>query len=175
MSPRRMARLPVLLRMGTLLLVAAGPTACATTDCDPTQGGLIQGIRCDSSGGFDARIKDRQNQQASLLDQQMALEREIQGVEAQRAGLASQIETKQAEQARAEQQLAAVRRKLASGQQQNVALQKQAKSLEADIAKSKADINGLSQQDQQKKARLAKLSREQQNLDQEYKAATGGK
>lgn len=137
MSPRRMARLPVLLRMGTLLLVAAGPTACATTDCDPTQGGLIQGIRCDSSGGFDARIKDRQNQQASLLDQQMALEREIQGVEAQRAGLASQIETKQAEQARAEQQLAAVRRKLASGQQQNVALQKQAKSLKRTSPKAR--------------------------------------
>ncbi|MBL8668174.1 MAG: hypothetical protein JNM48_12000 [Rhodospirillales bacterium] len=149
--------------------------ACAATDCDPTQGGLIQGIRCDSSGGFDARVKQRQEQQQSLLDQRMQIEQESQQLEAEQRDIAAQLAEKQAEQQRAERELAAIRRKLAGGQQQNAALQKQAKGLEADIAKTKSEIGSLSQVDQQKQARLAELTREQQGLDREYKAATGGR
>ncbi|MFO1146446.1 MAG: hypothetical protein U1E33_07865, partial [Rhodospirillales bacterium] len=80
-----------------------------------------------------------------------------------------------AEQQKAEKELAAVRRRLATGQQQNAALQAQAQGLEAEVAKAKADIGKLSMVDQQKRARLADLAREQQNLDKEYKAATGGR
>ncbi len=70
---------------GAAVWIAArlGLAGCAATDCDPTQGGLIQGVRCDASGGFDARIKERQDQQASLLDQQMQLERESQALDAE--------------------------------------------------------------------------------------------
>ena len=80
-----------------------GLAACAATDCDPTQGGLIQGIRCDASGGFDARVKQRQEQQASLLDQQMQIERESQQLEAEQRDVAAQLAGKQAEQQQAEQ------------------------------------------------------------------------
>ncbi len=149
--------------------------ACAATDCDPTQGGLMQGIRCDTSGGFDARVKQRQEQQQSLLDQRMQIEQETQQLEAEQRDVAAQLAQKQAEQQRAEHELAAVRRKLAGGEQQNATLQKQAKRLEADIAKAKSDIGTLSQVDRQKQARLAELTREQQNLDREYKAATGSR
>ncbi|MFO1127645.1 MAG: hypothetical protein U1E66_04305 [Rhodospirillales bacterium] len=172
-----MTRRRMILRSAAPLIVAgilaASLAGCAATDCDPTQGGLMQGIRCDASGGFDTRIKQRQDQQASLLDQQMALERESQALEAEQRDVAAQLQQKQAEQARAQQQLAAVQRKLKGGQQQNAALQKQAKDLEAQVASTKADIATLGQADQQKKARLAELTREQQSLDQEYKAATG--
>jgi chromosome segregation ATPase len=170
-----MRLLPAVVWAGALIMIAAAPGGCAPTDCDPTQGGLLQGMRCDASGGFDARIRERQNEQASLLDQQMALERESQALEAERRDVAVRLQQKRTEQAKAEQQLAAVRRKLAGGQQQNAALQKQASGLEAEIARTKADINDLGRQDQQKKARLTELTREQQNLEKEYKAATGGR
>ena len=68
-----------------------------------------------------------------------------------------------------------MRRKLKGSQQQNAALQKQANGLEAEVARTKAEIGDLGRLDQQKKARLAELSRERQNLDQEYKAATGSR
>jgi septal ring factor EnvC (AmiA/AmiB activator) len=170
-----MRSLPAIVRAGLVTGVTAGLAGCAPTDCDPTQGGLIQGVRCDASGGFNARIKERQDQQASLLDQQMALERESQALEAERREVAARLQQKQTEQARAEQELAAVRRKLKGSQQQNAALQKQANGLEAEVARTKAEIGDLGRLDQQKKARLAELSRERQNLDQEYKAATGSR
>lgn len=170
----RTRRVPTL-AAAALIVVVAAASGCAPTDCDPTQGGLIQGMRCDASGGFDARIKERQDQQASLLDQQMALERESQALEAERRDVAARLQQKKTEQAKAERQLAAVRRKLAGGQQQNAALQKEAAGLEAEVARTKADINDLGRVDQQKKARLAELAREQQNLDREYKAATGSR
>lgn len=163
------------LRAGLLSVAVAGLAACAATDCDPTQGGLVQGIRCDASGGFNSRIKQRQDQQASLLDQQMQIERETQQVEAEQQEVAAQLAQKQAERQKAEKELAAVRRKLATGQQQDAALQAQAKSLEAEVARAKADVGKLSAVDQQKRARLADLAREQQNLDKEYNAATGGR
>lgn len=163
------------LRTGLLSIAVASVAACAATDCDPTQGGLVQGIRCDASGGFDTRVKQRQEQQASLLDQQMQIERESQQVEAEQRDVAAQLAQKQGQQQKAEKELAAVRRKLAAGQQQNAALQSQAKALEADVARAKADVGTLSTVDQQKRARLADLAREQQNLDKEYKAATGGR
>ena len=79
------------LRAGLLSITVAGAAACAATDCDPTQGGLVQGIRCDASGGFDARVKQRQEQQASLLDQQMQLARESQQLEAEQRDVAAQL------------------------------------------------------------------------------------
>ncbi|MFO1119613.1 MAG: hypothetical protein U1E38_05730 [Rhodospirillales bacterium] len=163
------------LRAGLLSITLAAIAGCAATNCDPTQGGLVQGIRCDASGGFDTRVKQRQEQQAALLDQQMQIERESQQLEAEQRDVAAQLTRKRAEQQKAEKELAAVRRRLATGQQQNAALQAQAQGLEAEVAKAKADIGKLSMVDQQKRARLADLAREQQNLDKEYKAATGGR
>lgn len=163
------------LRAGLLGITVAGVAACAATDCDPTHGGLVQGIRCDASGGFDARVKQRQEQQASLLDQQMQLARESQQLEVEQRDVAAQLAQKQAAQQKAEKELAAVRRQLAAGQQQNASLQAQAKALEADVARTKADVGKLSAVDQQKRARLAELAREDQNLAKEYDAATGGR
>jgi chromosome segregation ATPase len=71
--------------------------------------------------------------------------------------------------------LAAVQGQLRRGRQHNAALQQRAKTLEADIARSKAEVNGLGQVEQQKKARLAALARERQSLDREYDAAIGGR
>lgn len=157
--------------MGAVLALGA----CAATDCNPTQGGLMQGIRCDATGGFDARVKQRQEQRQSLLDQRLQIEQETQQLEAEQQDVAAQLAQKQGEQENAKRELASVRRKLAGSQQQNAALQKQAKSLEAEIARADTDIGALSRVDQQKQARLAELTREQQNLDREYKAATGGR
>jgi chromosome segregation ATPase len=170
--PRSLLRCRPVARALALVLGLGG---CAATDCDPTQGGLVQGIRCDASGGFAGRIQARQDEKDALLDRTLQLERETQLVEAEQQQLAADLERKRAEQRRAEAELAAVQGQLRRGRQHNAALQQRAKTLEADIARSKAEVNGLGQVEQQKKARLAALARERQSLDREYDAAIGGR
>jgi chromosome segregation ATPase len=159
--------------LGMLLLASCAPSS--GSDCDPTQGGLFQGIRCSGAGGgFDQRVQARKDQEATLLARRAELSRESERLEAERQTVAADLATQQAEQKRAKAELAAVERKLKSGQQQNRALQQQKKALEADVARTKAEVDQLAAVDANKRARLAELQKEQDNLDKEYKAATGG-
>lgn len=150
-------------------------SSCAATDCDPTTGGFIGAIRCDASGGYEERIREREDQHATLLTRRADLLREQQQIEAERRQAALQLRNKQAEQKKAEADLAAVRNQLAGAKKNDKALQQQAKTLEADIADAKSDMDALAEAEQQKRARLSELESEQKALDAEYQAVTKGR
>jgi chromosome segregation ATPase len=164
-----------ILRFASLLVAALLLSSCAATDCDPTTGGFIGGIRCDASGGYDKRIKEREDQHAALLTRKADLTREQQQIEAERRQAALQLRNKQAEQKKTEADLAAVQEQLAGAKKNDEALQQQAKALEADIADTKSNMDALAQTEQRKRARLGELETEQKALDAEYRALTGGR
>lgn len=157
------------------LLAGLAVSGCAGAggDCDPARGGLIGGISCDTSGGYDRRIAERQAEQASLAQRSAELTAERDAIEAERREVARTLEAKKAERAKAEKQLADVRRKLGTGQQHNRTLQGEAKKLEADIRQNEADVARLKKTDDTKAARLAELKREKDLLTKEYDAYTG--
>ena len=162
-------------RFASLPVAALLLSSCAATDCDPTTGGFIGGIRCDASGGYEKRIQEREDQHAALLTRRAELIREQQQVEAERRQAALQLRNKQAEQKKAEADLAAVQRQLAGAKKNDEALQQQAKALEADIADAKSNMDALAEAEQRKRARLGELESEQKALDAEYRAVTGGR
>jgi chromosome segregation ATPase len=167
-----MSNLP---RFALLLVVALLLSSCAATECDPTTGGFIGAIRCDASGGYDERIREREDQHALLLTRKADLLREQQQIEAERRQATLQLRNKQAEQKKAEADLAAVKRQLAGAKKNDQALQQQAKALEADIAEAKSNMDALAETEQRKRARLGELEAEQKALDAEYQAITGGR
>lgn len=162
-------------RFALLLIGALVFSSCAATDCDPTTGGFIGAIRCDASGGYEERIREREDQHAALLTRRADLVREQQQLEAECRQAALQLRNKQAEQKKAEADLAAVQRQLAGARKNDQALQQQAKALEADIADAKSNMDALTEAEQQKRARLRELEAEQKALDAEYQAVTGGR
>jgi chromosome segregation ATPase len=167
-----MSNLP---KFASLLVAVLLLSSCAATDCDPTAGGFIGAIRCDASGGYDKRIKEREDQHATLLTRRADLIREQQQIEAERRQVALQLRNKQAEQKKAETDLAAVQRQLAGAKKNDEALQQKAKALEADIADAKSNTDALAEAEQRKRARLSELESEQKALDKEYQAVTGGR
>ena len=162
-------------RFTTLLVAALLLSSCAATDCDPTAGGFIGAVRCDASGGYDKRIREREDQHATLLTRKADLIREQQQIEAERRQAALQLRNKQAEQKKAEADLAAVQNQLAGAKKNDQALRQQAKALEADIADAKSDMDALTEAEQRKRARLDELMTEQKALDAEYQAGSGGR
>jgi chromosome segregation ATPase len=162
-------------KFASLLIAVLLLASCAATDCDPTTGGFIGGMRCDASGGYDKRIKEREDQHATLLTRRAELIREQQQVETERQQAASQRRTKQAEQQKAQAELATVQQQLAGAKKTDEALLQQAKALEADIADAKSNMDELAQTEQRKRARLGELETEQKALDAEYQAVIGGR
>ena len=81
-------------RFASLLIAALLLSSCAATDCDPTTGGFIGGIRCDASGGYDKRIQEREDQHAALLTRKADLIREQHQIEAERRQAAGQLRLK---------------------------------------------------------------------------------
>ncbi len=158
-----------------MVAAVAALASCAATDCDPTTGGFIGGIRCDASGGYDARIKAREDQHAALLTRKADLIREQRQVEAERQQVRSQLQKKQAEQQKAAADLATVKVQLAGAKKDDAALQHKAKALESDIASVRKDMDELAQTEQRKRIRLRELETEQNALDAEYKAAMGAR
>ncbi len=157
--------------LGAMLLAAS----CAPTDCDPTTGGFIGGIRCDASGGYDQRIRAREDQHAALLTRKAELIREQEQVQADRQQAASQLRKRQAEQQKAQTELAAVQKQLAGARKGDQALQQRARSLEQDIAAAKSEMDELAHVEQRKRARIGELESEQKALDAEYQAVIGGR
>lgn len=155
------------------MISIAALAACTTGDCDPSQGGLFQGISCDASGGFDQRISEREDTQASLLQRRAELVREKDAAEAERDAVASNLAKKQAEKKKAEKKLADLKKQLAGAQEGNRALEKEAETLAADIEKTQAEIKELQQAESKKQARIQQLNKEQENLNEEYKAYRG--
>lgn len=155
--------------------LCAAFTGCAAVsdDCDPTTGGLIGAIGCDTSGRYDQRLQERQSQQASLLNRKAELIKQQQELEAQQAAVATQLGVQEATLARAERELGTVRRRLQSEQSKKKELEAEAKALERQVAGARSDIAGLKQVEAQRQARIAELQREQRNLTKEYEAATG--
>ena len=162
-------------RLASLLVAALLLASCAATDCDPTTGGFVGAVRCDSSGGYDRRIQEREDQHATLLTRKAELIREQQQLEADRRQAAQQLQKQRAEQKKAEAELAAVQDQLAGAKKDDEALQQQAKALEADIADAKSSMGALAETEQRKRARLDELETEQKALDAEYQAVTGGR
>lgn len=165
----------ILLRSAPLLAGALLLASCAATDCDPTTGGFVGAVRCDSSGGYDRRIQEREDQHATLLTRKAELIREHQQVETERRQAAQQLQKQRAQQQKAEADLAAVQDQLAGAKKNDEALQQQAKALEADIADAKSSMDALAETEQRKRARLDALETEQKALDAEYQAVTGGR
>ena len=163
------------LKITSSLVAALLLSSCAATDCDPTAGGFIGAVRCDASGGYDKRIREREDQHATLLTRKADLIREQQQIEAERRQAALQLRNKQAEQKKAEADLAAVQNQLAGAKKNDQALRQQAKALEADIADAKSDMDALTEAEQRKRARLDELMTEQKALDAEYQAGSGGR
>ncbi|MCP5365559.1 MAG: hypothetical protein H6905_10105 [Hyphomicrobiales bacterium] len=158
---------------GLSILMVSALTACTTGDCDPSKGGLFQGISCDASGGFDQRISEREDTRTSLLQRRAELIREKDAAEAERDAVASDLAKKQAEQKQAEKKLADLNKQLAGAQEGNRALEKEAEALAADIEKTQAEITELQQAESKKQARIQQLNQEQENLNEEYKAYRG--
>lgn len=156
------------------MISVAALAACTTGDCDPSKGGLFQGISCDASGGFDQRVSEREDTRTSLLQRRAELIREKETAEAERDAVASDLAQKQAEQQKAEQQLAELKKQLADAEEGNSALEKEAETLAAEIEKTQSEIKELQQAEQKKQARIRQLNKEQENLNEEYKAYRGG-
>jgi len=155
------------------IISVAALSACTTGDCDPSKGGLFQGISCDASGGFDQRITEREDTRASLLQRRAELIREKDAAEAERDAVARDLAKKQAEQKKAEQQLADLRKQLEGAEAGNRALEEEANTLAADIEKTQAEITELQQAESKKQARIQELNQEQDDMNQEYKAYQG--
>ena len=161
-----------MMAFGVFLL--AGCAEGSDGDCDPTQGGLFQGIRCSGTGGgFDQRVNTRKNQEAALLTRKADLTRESEQIEAERQTVAADLARKQAEYKRATFDRAAIERKLKTSQKQNSALKHQQNNLESEIARTKTEIDELSASDAAKLARLVALQKERDNINKEYEAAIG--
>lgn len=74
-----------------VLLIAVLLAGCATTDCDPAQGGYLRGIGCAASGAYDRREAEKketlsreQERQASLREQYQRTQEEQVKVRTQR-------------------------------------------------------------------------------------------
>ena len=160
----------------TVAAVCVALAACGAvggSDCDPTTGGLISAIRCDSSGAYDQRVEERKQQQAALEARRSELQQEQRDLEAEQAGTTADLQAKQAELQRAEADLDAVNKRLVNATGDKSALQQQAKSLERQIAGLKKDASSLRSSDLQKQSRLVQLRQEQADLDKEYSALIG--
>ena len=157
-----------------MVVMAVWLAGCATMagDCDPTGGGILRGMACASTGGFDERIRQREAQQTSLLEKKAELASEQSRLEAQRDEMSRLLAAKQAAYERSERELATVRGRIASGRGDTSALQAQAKRLEGELAQRGSEVDALEQTETKRRARIAELEREQSTLNQEFKALT---
>lgn len=157
------------------LVVTVALGGCASHDCDPTRGGLISAMGCDFSGGYDKRIKDREGEEAALVQRRAEMSREQTRLETDQRKASAALQQKIAERKKAQSELAEARRALAGSEKDNTALQQQAQALEDEIAQTSGEMGDLTSAERSAQARLSALQKEQKALDAEYKAVTGSR
>jgi chromosome segregation ATPase len=101
-----------LLRGSAAVLLAAGLTACATSD-DPAEGGFISGVTGLAGGGYDRRIEEREDAYKEQLDAQAALQAEARRLEQERAEVRAQLRGAESRLAAQARRIAAERRRIA--------------------------------------------------------------
>jgi len=119
---------------------AAVLSACAVSD-DPRQGGLFGGLHGLSSGAYDARVRDRQNE----LDRQQAVNQDLK----------DQSETLESEAELRDYQLTL--------EQQRVA------RMERDLSSLESDVNQLKAKSDKQKTEIAALQRRIKDHKQKLK------
>lgn len=134
-----------------LLAVTLG--ACATGECDPSQGGFVRGIGCATSGSYGER---REQKQAALQQEQQKkseLEMEVERTSKEKAAVRSEREAAERKYAALQSDLDAMEKKLARSRTENKELEQRLAALQAETVLAKTDTSA-SDAERQKQLRL---------------------
>lgn len=143
---------------------------CATTECDPSQGGYLRGIGCTASGAYE----QRQVEKRELVDQerwrQSDLEADYQRTQAEQAAVRKQRQAAEKRYAALQHELDGLRKRLKQGKANN-------QKLEAEIDDLKRQTDLLEKDsftpDAKKAARLNELQRQKEALERQVDLAVG--
>jgi chromosome segregation ATPase len=137
-------RLLSVISISTLLL-----SACATTD-DPSRGGFIGGVSGISTGAYDKRVREREDNLARMRALQHELEQESADLEAQKRQRARQLASEKRKLATLDRETAALERKLdalarekGASDQRLPELQQRLDGLKRKLARQKRSIDDL--------------------------------
>lgn len=153
--------------VGLALTLAAG---CATTECDPSQGGYLRGMGCTASGAYGQRQVEKQD----VVNQERA----------RQSGLQTDYQRTQAERAAVRQQRQAAERRYAALQSDLDGMRKKLKQSKAGNQRLEAEIDDLKRQtdllakdsytpDAKKAERLQELQRQKEALERQVDLAVG--
>ncbi len=145
-------------------------SGCATTECDPAQGGYLRGIGCSASGSYTQREAEKR----TLAEQERQRQAELQ----------SDYQRTQAEQAAVRKDRQAAEKKYAALRSELDGLRKKLKQSKSTHQKLEGEIENLKRQtdllekdtftpSDQKAQRLNELQRQKESLERQVELAVG--
>lgn len=152
---------------GLGVMLAAG---CATTECDPSQGGYLRGLGCSASGAYGQRQTEKQ----ALVDQERERQTDLQ----------TDYQRTQAEQAAVRKQRQTAEKRYAALQGELDSLRKRLKQSKAGNQKLESEIDDLKRQtdllekdsftsEARKAQRLNELQQQKDVLERQVDLAVG--
>ncbi|MBK8906863.1 MAG: hypothetical protein IPM60_02865 [Rhodospirillales bacterium] len=149
-------------------VLAVTLTACATGECDPSQGGFIRGIGCSASGSYGERQEQKQAALQQEQQRKSELQTEVERTSQEKAAVRSQREAAERKYASLQNDLDAMEAKLAKSKTENKDLEERLAALQAETVLAKTDTSA-SDAERQKQLRL--LQEQKDTLEDEIDQA----
>ncbi|NKD77308.1 hypothetical protein HEQ60_05980 [Haematospirillum sp. H1815] len=142
---------------------------CAS-NTDPAQGGFLSGVRHLASGGYEERVKERQEALENEQDLNTQKKREYDRTQQEQASVAEDRAAAEKRYAQLEKELRTLKGRLEKAKGRNNDLKAEIASLEAKIAQLRSDpVTPVPE----KKRRLDALQRQKEDLNRQVDRALG--
>jgi len=159
-------------RVGAFALVGLVALAgCATTECDPNQGGFVRGVACTADGKYQVRQQEKQQTLSTEQNRSQDLQASYQATQAEQERVRRERQAAERSYAALQDELAAMRATLSAAKAENRELENEIATLESDIELLQMDEFTP---DSAKRARMEQLRRRKDLLESEVEAVLGG-
>ncbi len=157
-------------RLFLLILGVQALAACATTECNPGEGGFVRGVACSADGKYAVRQEDRQQTLTAEQERSRDLETSYQATQTEQERVRRERQAAEKRYAALQDDLATMRKQLSAAKVSNRKLENQIAALESDIRLLQQDTF-TPEADRQ--ARLEQLRRRKVLLESEVETALG--
>lgn len=158
-----------------ILLLAAGSMGCGPQLHDPAQGGFLEGVGALATGGYDARIADREAALANLQEQADALRQRREEAEGRQRATRSELESAEDELSRLREEQRRLDDALSRACQTNKRYAATLSGVQRRANRLREDIKRLSGSGSPKRSRVQELEAERQSLCTEVRSKTEGR
>lgn len=158
-----------------ILLAAAASMGCGPQLHDPAQGGFLEGVGALATGGYDARIADREAALANLQDQADALRQRREEAEGQQRATRSELESAEEELTRLRKEQRRLDDALSRARKVNKHYAATLSGVQRRANHLREDIQRLSGSGSPERSRVQELEAERRSLCMEVRVRTEGR